>query len=82
LTVPRFASWGIDKQENLRTGAIMIFCGEAKAGESGEASSSSAFSKLVQSAMAPVTYGTTDVDLDHRDGGFSTHHAVRNVYYS
>src|SRR4029077_5644040 len=54
---------GIDRQENLRAGAIMIFCGEAEGGEPGEAPSSSAFSKLVQSAMAPVTYGTTDVDL-------------------
>ena len=41
----------------------MIFCGEAEGGEPSEAPSSSAFSKLVQSAMAPVTYGTTDVDL-------------------
>lgn len=54
---------GIDKQENLRAGAIMIFCGEAKGGEPGEASSSTAFSKLIQRAMAPVTYGTADVDL-------------------
>jgi len=54
---------GIDKQENFRAGAIMIFCGQAEGGEPGEAPSSSAFSKLVQSAMAPVTYGTTDVDL-------------------
>ena len=48
---------GIDRQENLRAGAIMIFCGEAEGGEPGEAPYSSAFSKLVQSAMAPVTYG-------------------------
>jgi hypothetical protein len=54
---------GIDKQENFRAGAIMIFCGQAEGGEPGEAQSSSAFSKVVQSAMAPVTYGTTDVDL-------------------
>jgi hypothetical protein len=54
---------GIDKQENFRAGAIMIFCGEAKGGEPGETQSSSAFSKIVQNAMAPVTYGTTDVDL-------------------
>src|SRR5262249_31829607 len=54
---------GIDKQENLRAGAIMIFCGEAKGGEPGEASSSSAFSKFFQNLIAPVTYGTTDVDL-------------------
>jgi hypothetical protein len=54
---------GIDKQEDFRAGAIMIFCGEAEGGEPGEAASSSAFSKLVQSAMPPVTYGATDVDL-------------------
>jgi hypothetical protein len=54
---------GIDKQENFRAGAIMIFCGEAEGGEPGEVPSSSAFSKLVQGAMAPLTYGTTDVDL-------------------
>jgi hypothetical protein len=55
---------GIDKQQNLRAGAIMIFCGEAKGGEPDEASLSNAFSKLVQRAMAPLTYGTTDVDLN------------------
>lgn len=54
---------GIDKQQNLRAGAIMIFCGEAKGGEPGETSLSKAFSKLVQRTMAPLTYGTTDVDL-------------------
>jgi len=54
---------GIGKQQNLRAGAIMIFCGEAKGGELGESSLSSAFSKLVQRMMAPLTYGTTDVDL-------------------
>ena len=54
---------GIGKQQNLRAGAIMIFCGEAKGGEPGESSLSSAFSKLVQRTMAPMTYGTTDVDL-------------------
>jgi hypothetical protein len=51
---------GIDKMENLRAGAIMIFCGEAKGGS---ASIKTVFSKLVKSLMAPVTYGTTDVDL-------------------
>jgi hypothetical protein len=51
---------GIDKQENMRAGAIMIHCGQAKGGK---ASDHSAFSKLVQSLMAPLTYGTTDVDL-------------------
>jgi hypothetical protein len=54
---------GIDKQESLRAGAIMIFCGEAQGGEPGEAPSSSAFSKLVQKLPAPMVYGGTDVDL-------------------
>jgi hypothetical protein len=54
---------GIDKQQNLRAGAIMIFCGEAKGGKPDETSLSSAFSKLVQGTMASLTYGTTDVDL-------------------
>jgi hypothetical protein len=54
---------GIDKQENFRAGAIMIFCGEAEGGEPGEIASPSAFSKFVQNMMAPVTYGGADVDL-------------------
>src|SRR6476620_5295434 len=55
---------GIDKQENMRAGAIMIHCGQAKGGdpETGLANSS-AFSKLVQNLMAPLVYGGTDVDL-------------------
>src|SRR4030095_4348712 len=51
---------GIDKQENLRAGAIMIFCGAA---EGGSGSAGGTFSKLVQQLMAPLVYGTTDVDL-------------------
>jgi hypothetical protein len=54
---------GIDKQENMRAGAIMIFCGQAKGGEPGEGSASSAFSKLLQNLTAPLAYGSTDVDL-------------------
>src|SRR5919109_1201152 len=39
---------GIDRMENFRAGAIMIFCGQAQGGvEPDEAESSSAFSKLV-----------------------------------
>jgi Bacterial Ig-like domain len=52
---------GIDKMENLRAGAIMIFCGEARGGSASP--SHRAFSKLVQSLMAPLAYGATDVDL-------------------
>ena len=61
---------GIDKQESLRAGAIMIFCGEAQGGEPGEAPSSSAFSKLVQKLTAPMVYGATDVDLITGDKSF------------
>ncbi len=51
---------GIDRQENLRAGAIMIYCGLS---EGGKAAPGHAFSKLVQSLMAPLAYGDTDVDL-------------------
>jgi hypothetical protein len=55
---------GIDRMENFRAGAIMIHCGQAKGGdpETGLANSS-AFSKLVQNLMAPLVFGSTDVDL-------------------
>src|SRR6476619_550497 len=51
---------GIDKQENMRAGAIMIYCGEA---EGGAASPSHSFSRLVQTLLTPLAFGTTDVDL-------------------
>jgi len=51
---------GIDKQENLRAGAIMIFCGLS---EGGKPSRHTAFTKLVQNITAPLVYGGTDVDL-------------------
>src|SRR5256884_7588349 len=51
---------GIDRQENLRAGAIMIFCGLA---EGGKAFHGRAFSRLVQRLTAPVAFGGTDVDL-------------------
>jgi hypothetical protein len=51
---------GIDKQENLRAGAIMIACGEA---EGGSASHFRAFAQLIQSLLGPLAYGNTDVDL-------------------
>ena len=54
---------GIDRMENFRAGAIMIFCGEAKGGEPEGSAGSSAFSKLVQKLTAPLAYGATDVDL-------------------
>ena len=53
---------GIDRMENFRAGAIMIFCGEARGGEP-EGSDGSALSKLVHNLTAPVSFGATDVDL-------------------
>src|SRR6266478_2572630 len=51
---------GIDKQENMRAGAIMIYCGQA---QGGAASPAHGFSQLVQTLLSPLAYGTTDVDL-------------------
>src|SRR5205809_669943 len=51
---------GIDKQENLRAQAIMIFCGHR---DTDTGSSSGASSKLAQKLMAPLAFGSTDVDL-------------------
>src|SRR5436189_607300 len=52
---------GIDRQENLRAGAIMIHCGQFKGRKS--SSHGKAFSKLVQNITAPLVYGATDVNL-------------------
>src|SRR5207248_4815785 len=51
---------GIDRQENLRAGAIMIACGEA---EGGSASPGHTFSQVVQQLLQRTAYGATDVDL-------------------
>jgi hypothetical protein len=51
---------GIDKQVNMRAGAIMIACGLS---EGGIPFHGSGVSKFVQKLMAPVSYGGTDVDL-------------------
>jgi hypothetical protein len=57
----RIRQLGIDRQENLRAGAIMIHCGQFKGGKS--SSHGKAFSKLVQNITAPLVYGGADVDL-------------------
>jgi hypothetical protein len=55
---------GIDRMENFRAGAIMVFCGEAKGGaDPDEHGHVTAFSKLVQNLTSPVAFGATDVDL-------------------
>src|SRR5882724_885984 len=57
----RIEELGIDKQENMRAQAIMIFCGRA---EGGAASPSGTFSQVVQQLLpAPLAYGASDVDL-------------------
>ena len=56
----RIRDLGIDKQENLRAGAIMIACGEA---QGGTPSASSELFEAIKGALAPLAYGATDVDL-------------------
>jgi hypothetical protein len=55
-------SLGIDKQENLRAGAIMIFCGEAQGGSAASAGAQGG-SGASAGAQALSTYGANDVDL-------------------
>jgi hypothetical protein len=59
----RIRALGIDKQENMRAGAIMIACGQA---QGGKASLQGAFAqaiKAIKRAWSPLVYGSTDVDL-------------------
>jgi hypothetical protein len=52
---------GIDKMENLRAGAIMVFCGEVQGVKPSPAAK---FSKFVKALLPrPLAYGSTDVDL-------------------
>src|SRR5437773_11383497 len=57
----RIKELGIDKQENMRAQAIMIFCGRA---EGGTASPSGTFSQFVQQLLpGPLAYGGADVNV-------------------
>src|SRR6266852_4458790 len=49
---------GIDKQENMRAGAIMIACGRQRGG--GPSSPFGMFSQFVQKLMAPLAFGAAD----------------------
>jgi hypothetical protein len=52
---------GINKQENFRAGAIMIFCGAA---QGGKPSPAHALSRFVQNLLPePLAYGAADVNL-------------------
>ena len=51
---------GLDRQDNLRAGAIRIACGEALGGS---ASVLDTIHQVIQNALAPEAYGTGDKDL-------------------
>src|SRR5438034_5297324 len=69
---------GIDKQESLRAGLIMISCGESPGGS---ASPYGAFSQLLYNAVtAPLAYGTTDVNLI--TGTETPPHIIQSETYS
>jgi hypothetical protein len=57
----RIHELGIDKQENMRAGAIMIACDRARGGSA--SSPFGAFVQAIQKVLAPLVYGTTDVNL-------------------
>ena len=57
----KIKQFGIDRQENLRAGAIMIHCGMFEGRK--VSSHGKAFSKVVQNLTAPLVFGATDVDL-------------------
>ena len=56
----RIDELGLDKQENLRSGAILIACQEA---EGGTASPLSAFFQAIERLSTPPLLGGTDVNL-------------------
>jgi hypothetical protein len=67
----QISALGIDKQENLNAGLIMIACGLS---EGGSPSSATGFSKFVQNLLpAPLAYGGTDVDLINPQTDAGTH---------
>src|SRR5256884_2425050 len=51
---------GIDRQENMRAGAILIACGRA---QGGSASVLETVSQAIQRTLTPLAFGATDVDL-------------------
>src|SRR6267378_4186207 len=57
----RIHELGIDRQENMRAGAIMIACGRAQGGSA--SSPFGAFVQAIKKLLAPFAYGTADVDL-------------------
>jgi len=69
---------GIDRQENLRAGLIMIACGESPGGS---ASPAATFSQFVQKLLpVPLAYGAADVDVVLPDGTFP--HVTQSETYT
>jgi hypothetical protein len=56
----RIQEMGIDMQENMRAGAIMIYCGEEAGGEEAPASP---FPPPLDKLLEPLALGTTDTNL-------------------
>src|SRR6266571_2080484 len=56
---------GIDKQENMRAGAIMIACGLAPGGSTSTTATSTLgpIGRFFQKLFTPMAYGAADVDL-------------------
>src|SRR5437762_10474252 len=54
---------GIDKQENMRAGAIMIACGAAPSGSTSATSTLGPVGRFIQELLAPFTFGAADVNL-------------------
>src|SRR5438874_6011637 len=56
---------GIDKQENMRAGAIMIACGQAQGGGTSASSTLRTLTQFIRKLFLPLAYGYggTDVDL-------------------
>jgi hypothetical protein len=73
----QISALGIDKQESLRAGLIMIACGEATGGL---ASNYPAFSQLLNNLEAPLAFGGTDVNLI--TGTETSPHVIQSETYS
>src|SRR5437867_4637625 len=60
LDCSKIEQLGIDRQENMRAGAIMIACGRARGGFP---SVLETVHQAIQETLAPLAYGATDKDL-------------------
>ena len=56
----KLGALGLDRQENLRAGAIMIYCGQA---EGGSAAAFGGSYPITEQLLAPLAYGGPDADV-------------------